>query len=924
MHKSPNDNNLYDYFILPNKLRVLLAQTSEKNTKSIASLVVNVGHFDDPIDKMGLTHFLEHMLFLGTEKYPQIDAFQKFVKNNGGVNNAWTGTEHSCYFFDISHSAFEPALDQFAQFFIAPLFDKTFLQKEINTIESEYLMKLNDDSRRILQVKKETINQEHPFSKFSVGNKNTLSNDGTNGLRNKLFHFYQTHFSSDLMTLVLLSPLDIDLQKKWIVEKFAEIKNNRLAPKVINVPYVKKTNKQQTIFIEPIRDIKKLSINFFFPALKQHYRTKPLSLIASQLDYEGKGSLAQILKENGLIHKLSAGIGLFGSNYEEFNINCDLTDKGLTQTDDIIETILEYIQKIKKEGLTETFFSEQKAVLDALFRFQESPSSVDRANYLAMNMQYYEKEDILYAPYAMSVFDQSLCLNIAEQLTPDNMRVIIIAKNQHCDKKAKWYHTPYRVQHFSDAQRHQYQKQSSGFKLSISPINPFISYQLEPCPLEKPDIEQKPHLLVDEAGYRLWHLQSTQYHSPKGIIYIAIDSPHSVSSVRHVAMTRLCVEMFLDSLVEDTYHAEVAGLNYHLYTHQGGMTLTLSGFTQNQIKLLQLILNKFRQRDFNKERFNKIKNLLIKKWANAAKDRPIGQIVEHMSGMLQPNLPASSELLAAITDIELKELPKFVDKLFSKRFIEIFTCGNYQQSDALLIGQLVQQEMMANVEKSAFVETFRPLVQIGKMGTLIFEKDCHQDDSAIVIYYQSPTISAQQTALYNLAVYSMSAAFFNQIRTKQQLGYMVGCSPFPLNRHSGIVLYVQSPNASPDTLTEAIDDFLNQFFLILLELSQKQWDDCKEGLINQLCAPDNSLKQFTKRFWISIGHKDYAFSERENVRNEILKISRADMIRFVSEEIKPVKANRFVVFSKGKRTQDNDLLKRGKKVNAIEDLHFKT
>ncbi|GAM54746.1 protease III precursor [Vibrio ishigakensis] len=62
MHTSPNDSNLYRSLILDNQLKVILVQDSEA-TRSAASLAVRVGHFDDPADREGLAHFLEHMLF---------------------------------------------------------------------------------------------------------------------------------------------------------------------------------------------------------------------------------------------------------------------------------------------------------------------------------------------------------------------------------------------------------------------------------------------------------------------------------------------------------------------------------------------------------------------------------------------------------------------------------------------------------------------------------------------------------------------------------------------------------------------------------------------------------------------------------------------------------------------------------------------
>lgn len=110
MHISPNDQKHYRHITLNNQLRVLLVH-DEHAQKSAAALAVNVGHFDDPYHREGLAHYLEHMLFLGTEKYPTIGEFQSFISQNGGKNNAWTGTEHTCFFFDVVSEAYPEALD---------------------------------------------------------------------------------------------------------------------------------------------------------------------------------------------------------------------------------------------------------------------------------------------------------------------------------------------------------------------------------------------------------------------------------------------------------------------------------------------------------------------------------------------------------------------------------------------------------------------------------------------------------------------------------------------------------------------------------------------------------------------------------------------------------------------------------------------
>ena len=117
--KSLTDKNDYRLITLPNHLKVLLVNDPQAERFS-ASLAVNVGSFQDPDKQQGLAHFLEHMLFLGTEKYPEPGDYQSYVNHHGGSNNAYTSTDTTNYYFDIKPSAYEGALDRFAQFFTTP------------------------------------------------------------------------------------------------------------------------------------------------------------------------------------------------------------------------------------------------------------------------------------------------------------------------------------------------------------------------------------------------------------------------------------------------------------------------------------------------------------------------------------------------------------------------------------------------------------------------------------------------------------------------------------------------------------------------------------------------------------------------------------------------------------------------------------
>jgi len=113
---SPLDRRSYRWIELDSGLRALLI--SDPNTdKAAAALEVDAGHFNDPAGIAGLAHFTEHMMFLGTESYPDERAFKEFTSRHGGTSNAFTGMESTGYHFGIAATQLGPALDRFASFF---------------------------------------------------------------------------------------------------------------------------------------------------------------------------------------------------------------------------------------------------------------------------------------------------------------------------------------------------------------------------------------------------------------------------------------------------------------------------------------------------------------------------------------------------------------------------------------------------------------------------------------------------------------------------------------------------------------------------------------------------------------------------------------------------------------------------------------
>ena len=165
---------------------------------SAAALCVHMGSFSDPEDVPGLAHFLEHMVFMGSGKFPDENGFDSFIAKQGGYDNASTDTETTVFYFESPRRHFHEGLDRFAQFFIDPLMKKEAMQREREAVDSEFQMALPSDDNRVAQVFGGLARPGHPMTKFMWGNLASLSPEGMTdeALHARLHEFRKRHYTA--------------------------------------------------------------------------------------------------------------------------------------------------------------------------------------------------------------------------------------------------------------------------------------------------------------------------------------------------------------------------------------------------------------------------------------------------------------------------------------------------------------------------------------------------------------------------------------------------------------------------------------------------------------------------------------------------------------------------------------------------------
>ena len=897
--KSANDNRQYHSFTLPNQLKVLVISDPDTD-KAAAALDVHVGSNANPEGRQGLAHFLEHMLFLGTEKYPEAGGYQKFISEHGGTHNAYTDFEHTNYFFDVDKDFLAPTLDRFAQFFIAPLFNADYVEREKHAVDSEYQSKLKDDYRRQYEVIKSIANPEHPFSAFFVGSLETLADRPNQPVRKDLVDFYQRHYSANLMSLVVLGHQSVDELEALVKAQFTHIPNHQSTRIEITQPLFEKSQLPLKVEITPEKDIRQLTLHFPMPSLYNYYRSKPTYYIANLLGHEGPGSLLSLLKNLGWVESLYAGVGHNASDASTFQISYSLTAAGLTQTDQVIQTTFAYIRLILDQGINAWRFKEQQRLAQMDFDFKENGRGIHEVTTLATQLHHYPTQDLLRAPYLFEHFDPQLIQKLIAKLRPENMIVMLVAKEAQTDQLTDWFKTPHSISSISPEQIAGWLTplpENLQTQLTLPEANPFIAQDLS----VKPNLAKGalPLRVKIADGLTLWHLQDTSFNTPRADFYFAIRSPKANDTPAHRLLTELYIKAVNDQLSEFSYPAYLAGLNYQLYRHVRGLSVRISGYQDKQLVLLEDISKKLKTPVLREEKFAIFKNEISRDLENAQKDQPYNQSLSQVSELMLLSAWPEQELIRTLNALTLADLEAFIREYQEKIEIVALANGNLTLDDAKRMAQLLQHEFLSTA--AAQPVPHQPMIKLPTNKALLHSLKVDHPDSAITAYIQGDDKSVSTAARFALFNQVLSAPFYQALRTEQQRGYIVFATSMNLMDVPATALVIQSPNTSAVDLAHHIDEFLRHFNAQVQTMSKAEFSKHQNALVTRILEQETRLSERSGRLWQEIDRENYQFDQRERLAATVSAYSLDNFKQEYSDYFLGEKKRSLTVMANGER-----------------------
>ncbi len=327
-------------FTMENGLKVIL---KENRTAPVVALQIwaRVGSADEKDEEAGMCHFIEHMIFKGTEKR-KVREMAREIESLGGRINAYTSYDQTVYHITIASRYEDTALEILADAIQHSAFDPLELEKEREVILEEIRMGKDNPSNRLFQQSMAALFQKHPYRRPIIGFENAIRAI----TRDQMVSFFRKWYAPSRMVFIAVGDFSLSEMENKLKETFKEFK-----PSSENLP--KRTQEPEQIGARSALSqgsFKETYLQIAFPISSVTHEDTPALDVLSQILGGGETSrLAQKVKlEKGLVNSISTS-SFTPKDPGAFIIGATLPAENVEKAS---EAILREVIRLGQEGVT--------------------------------------------------------------------------------------------------------------------------------------------------------------------------------------------------------------------------------------------------------------------------------------------------------------------------------------------------------------------------------------------------------------------------------------------------------------------------------------------------------------------------------------------------------------------------------------------
>lgn len=347
---------------LENGVRIIWEKIPHFRSASIG-LWFLAGSAYEKTEENGLSHFIEHMLFKGTE-HRSARQIAETMDSVGGQLNAFTSKEYTCYYFKVIDEHIELGLDLLSDMILHPTFDQKELSKEKSVILEEINMYEDSPEDLVHELLSKAYFGNHPLALPILGTSERL----VQYTRDDLLSFMNRYYTTDNLVISAAGNFMEDDLIAMINSYFGKWKQKAKTARQ------EKINFTNTDILFARKDIEQLHLSLAFPGIETGSDDMyPLLIMNNILGGSMSSRLFQRIREQkGLAYSVFS----YSSNYLAggmYNIYAGIKP---SQAIEVLELILEEVNALKNKGITEEeFYTAREQLKGNYIMGMESTSS---------------------------------------------------------------------------------------------------------------------------------------------------------------------------------------------------------------------------------------------------------------------------------------------------------------------------------------------------------------------------------------------------------------------------------------------------------------------------------------------------------------------------------------------------------------------
>mgnify|MGYP000424254310 CR=1 FL=1 len=899
----PLDDRDYRIVRLDNGLTAMLVSDPD-TTRSAAALAVMAGNLDEPDDRAGLAHFLEHMLFLGTETYPDPEGYGDHLATHGGDSNAWTGDEVTQYYFVVDPGGFDEALHRFSRFFIDPTLDEKYVDKERHAVESEYRLNIEHRWRRWYAAVGQTVHPDHPGGRFSVGSLDTLADRDNNLVVDDLRAFYSRHYTAENMRLALVGTHSLDVLEGQVRAFFADVPQGSQDKPAPDWPAQFRDDQLGVrIDIDQLEDVHSLVLEWPIPEQADVWPDSPTDLLAHVLGDEGPGSLFAQLADRNWLTSLSAGPGdSIGPDGDVFQLDMDLTAEGADHIDDIVAACFAAIQTLRDQPMPAHLAAETTMLQELGFAFGAPQDPGPLTEWLAETMTEHPAERALDAWLTRPIDDPEVLAGLVDLLTAERVRVIVDGQGLEGETaKEAFYDVAWRMRPLEDAEMARFLG-GSDLVVSMPPVNPWVPEDTE---LRTDETTERARLVTDTGNVEVWLAPAAKWQTPKAITQLDLRlSADGFDTPADKVRAWLYSGLLDQHLIDFTYPVELADSEFWMGFRPARFRLHAEGWSDVHAELIAAALAEARAFRPDEAAFDVKKAEYLRAWGNRVHAAPVDLLRDVPYQSIDPEDADYAEWIAILEDTSFADVVAFGESYWRPGALRVLTYGDVDEATARQIAEnSAEQLLQGDAGERHDYQQVRWLPE-GVERTHEVEVD-HDDSAILMLYMGTPGIETH--ARWGLLGHLLSTPFFQELRTEQQLGYVASAWGFDEQRVPGLQVQIQSSVAGPSVLLDRTDAFLTDWPAALRKMTAGDFETARAAYAEMWREPPST---FHEGWWQRSGPVawgDGGVDYDHTVADAIDKVQQDELVALAESLFTTDTPTRIVAWAVGRAHADDPL-----------------